>query len=49
MDMGGLGEGGAEAKGESSKEAYTLPYIKQTTNGNWLHDSGNSNQGSVTT
>ena len=49
MDMGGGEEEEGEMNGESSKEAYTLPYIKQTTNGNWLHDSGSSNQGSVTT
>ena len=28
---------------------HTLPYVKQTANGNLLSDSGNSNQGSVTT
>ena len=49
IDMGRWGEGGAEANGESSKEAYALPYTKQTTNGNFLYDSGSSNQGSVTT
>ena len=26
-----------------------IPYVKQTANGNLLNDSGNSNQGSVTT
>jgi len=33
--------------GDSSMETYTLPYVKQIVNGNLLHDSGNSNQGSV--
>ena len=28
---------------------HILPYVKQTANGNLLYDSGNSNQGSVTT
>ena len=28
---------------------HTLTYIKQIANGNLLYDSGNSNQGSVTT
>ena len=32
-----------------NRETYTLPYIKQTANGNLLCDSGNSNQGSVIT
>ena len=27
----------------------TLPYVKETANGNLLYDSGDSNQGSVTT
>ena len=35
--------------GESSMEAYTLPYIKHITNINLLYDSGNSKCGSVTT
>ena len=26
----------------------TIPYVKQTANGNLLHDSGNSSRGSVT-
>ena len=30
-------------------ETYTLPYVKQIADGNLLCDSGNSNQGSVTT
>ena len=36
--MGRWGEGGGEANGESCKEAYALPYIKQTTTGNLLYD-----------
>ena len=28
---------------------HTLPYAKQIANGNLLYDSGDSNQGSVTT
>ena len=40
MDRGG----GEEGQGEmNSMEAYTLPYVKQTANGNLLYDSGNSN------
>ena len=35
--------------GESSMETYTLPYVKQIASGNLLYNSGNSNQGSVTT
>ena len=42
MDMGGGEEGEGEMNGESSKEAYARPY------GNLLHESGNSNQGSIT-
>ena len=49
MDMGGGEEGEGETNGESSVEAYTLPYVKQIANGNLLYDSGTSNQGSVTT
>ena len=41
QDKGGEGEG--EMNGESSMEAYTLPYVKQIANGNLLYDSGNSN------
>ena len=33
--------------GESNTEA--LPYVKYITSGNLLYDSGNSNQGSITT
>ena len=41
MDKGG----GEEGQGEMiSMEAYTLPYVKQTANGNLLYDSGNSNR-----
>jgi len=49
MDTGSGEEGEGGTKGESNMEAYTLPYGKQVTNGNLLYDSGNSNQGSVTT
>ena len=35
--------------GGSRMEAYTLPHVKSVANGNLLYDSGNSNQGSVTT
>ena len=28
---------------------HILPYVKQAANGNLFYDSGNSNQGSVTT
>ena len=38
-----------EMNGESSMEAYTLPYVKQIANGNLLYDLENSNWGSVTT
>ena len=49
MGMGGGEEEEGEMNGESSKEAYTLLYVKQIVNGNFLYDSENSNQGSVTT
>ena len=42
-------EGEGEMNGESSMEAYTLPYVRQIVNGNLLYDPGNSNWGSVTT
>ena len=42
-------EGEGRIYGESNMETYTLPYVKQTANGNLLYDSGNSNWGSVTT
>ena len=34
--------------GESNME-ITLPYVQSIANGNFLYDSGNSNQDSVTT
>ena len=43
----GVGEGGTN--GEGSMKLYTLTYVKQIASGNLLYDSGNSNQGSVTT
>ena len=30
--------------GDNNMEAYTLPCVKLITNGNFLYDSGNSNQ-----
>ena len=45
--VGEEGEGGMS--GESSREAYTLSYVKQMAIGNLLYDSGNSNQGSIVT
>ena len=48
-DTGSGEEGEGEMNGESNVEAYTLPYVKQMANGNLLFDSGNSNQGPVTT
>ena len=40
--------GGEEGEGgtiwESSRETYTLAYVKQIVNGNLLHDSGNSKE-----
>ena len=44
-----LEEGENGTNGESNMETYTLPYVKQIGHGNFLYDSGNSNQGSVTT
>jgi len=38
-----------EVNAESSMEAYTLTYVKQTASGTWLHDSRNSNWGSAIT
>ena len=35
------------ANGKNSMETYTLPYVKYTTSGNLLYDSGNSPWGSV--
>ena len=48
-DKGSGEEVMGEMNGDCSTEAYTLPYAKQTANGNLLYDSGTSNQGSVTT
>ena len=47
MDQGVEAEGEREMNGESRMEVYTLPYIKQIGNGNFLYDSGNSNWGSI--
>ena len=41
-------EGGGRMNGESSLKSYILPYVKQTANGNFLYDLGNSHWGSVT-
>ena len=49
MDTEGWEEGEEGTKGESSTEIHALPYAKQIANGNLLYDSGNPNQGSVTT
>ena len=40
-----------EREGHMERETrkLTSPYVKETANGNWLYDSGNSNQCSVTT
>ena len=46
---GGGGEGGGGTSGESSMEAYTLPFVKETASENLLYGSGKTNQGSVTT
>ena len=42
MDKWAREEGEGETNGESSMETYTLPYVKQTVNGNSLYDPGNS-------
>ena len=42
MDKG-RGQEGEDENGDSSMEAYTLTYIKQLANGNFLYDSVNSN------
>ena len=47
--MGGGEERESGVNGESSMEAYTLPCVKQITNGNLLYDTENSNWGSMTT
>ena len=44
------GRGEERVRGmERVKRKLTLSYVKQIANGNLLYDSGNSNQGSVTT
>ena len=45
----GHGKGKGGMGGDSSVETYTLLYVKQTASGNFLYDSGNANQGSMTT
>ena len=47
LDTVGRGEGGVN--GESRMETYTPPYVRQRAGVNMLHDSRNSNPGSVTT
>ena len=42
---GGGEKGEGEMNGESSMEAYTVQYVKQIANENFLYDSGNSNWG----
>ena len=42
------GEGVEGANGESSMDAYTLPYVKLIVSANLLYDSGNSKGSSVT-
>ena len=49
VETGSGEEGEGKTHGESSMEAYTLPYVKQIASGNLLYDSGNSNWGSMTT
>ena len=49
MDKDGGKEGEDEMNGESRMEAYILTFVKSTAQENLLCDSGNSNQGSVTT
>ena len=49
MDTPAGEEGEGEMYGESSMEAYTLPYVKEIANGSLLCDSGNANWGSETT
>ena len=41
------GEGEDGTNGESTMNAYTLPYVKQIVSGNLLYGSGNSNWCSV--
>ena len=45
---GGRGGGEGEMCGESNMETYIIK-CEIDTNGNLLHDSGNSNRGSVST
>ena len=45
----GLGDGEGGMYEDGNTETYTLPYVKQITNGHLLCDSGNSNLGSVRT
>ena len=47
MDKGRGEERKGEVNGESSIEAYRLPYVKWAANGNLLFDSKNTNIGSV--
>ena len=49
VNMGQWEEGKGGTNGESSIETYTLTYVKQIAKGKLLCDSGNSNQGYVTT
>jgi len=42
-------EGEGEMSGENIMEAYTLTYVKQIANGDFLYDSENSTWGFVTT
>ena len=49
MDPGRGEEGDSGTNGDRSIETYTLPFVKEIASGNLLHDSGNSNRGSVTT
>ena len=48
MDKSEGEEGEGEMNGESIMEAYTLPYVKQRANGNFMYNSGTSYWGSVT-
>ena len=47
MNKSGGEEEEGEMNGESSMEAYTLPYVKYVDSRNLLYDTGNANQGSV--
>ena len=46
---GSMGEEGEGGMYERVAWKHTLPYVKYIANGNLLHGSENSNQGSVTT